>query len=588
MLPLTPNAPYSESIQELRLLLELSPRSTLIFCLYRSPEDIKQVQKELETFLDIPIQHEIIDHRQLNPLQLLTDLPSEPRRAVFAQYEGDLNKELTRYARLANSRREVLNAVDHALVMWFREEAFSRFIRQAPDFWAWHSAVLEFQSPAPATVREALFTIESREAELGSTDRATLTARAQSYQNLLNAYGKPTPQDLTYLLRLNLRLAGTLYSLTDYESALGTVQEAEALLKSLNDKELRGDLLDLKGTILIRLSRKEESLAAIEEAVSLRRGLAKIQPELSLPSLAMSLNNLAASFSELGRQEEALAAAEEAVSIYRDLAENRPEAFSPDLAGSLNTLSTMLSNLGEHETAFTSVEEATSIYRDLAKGNPGVFLPSLAMSLNNLAASFSELGRREEALAAAEEAVSIYHDLAEDRPEAFSPDLAGSLANLNMILSGLNRKEEALSTIQESVSIYRDLVEVRPEVFLFSLAKSLSNMSNTLSELGSQEAALVAIEEAIAIAETQLKMSSPNVTNLYSTKGSVLQRAGQPGEASRFFKKGIEILEPYYPTYAQAFDQLMRFLIGSYLEASRKASMPVDESLIERIIERPS
>ena len=58
-----------------------------------------------------------------------------------------------------------------------------------------------------------------------------------------------------------------------------------------------------------------------------------------MPScLAMSLNNLGMGFSDLGRREEALAAAQEAVDIYRRLAQTRPDAFLPDLATSLGKI----------------------------------------------------------------------------------------------------------------------------------------------------------------------------------------------------------------------------------------------------------
>ena len=46
----------------------------------------------------------------------------------------------------------------------------------------------------------------------------------------------------------------------------------------------------------------------------------------------MSLNNQSGRLAELGRREEALAAIEEAAGIYRQLAEARPDAFLPDLA----------------------------------------------------------------------------------------------------------------------------------------------------------------------------------------------------------------------------------------------------------------
>jgi len=64
-----------------------------------------------------------------------------------------------------------------------------------------------------------------------------------------------------------------------------------------------------------------------------------------------SINNLGGDLSNLGRREEALAAAQEAVDIRRRLAQTRPDAFLPNLAASLNNLGMMLSNLGRREQA---------------------------------------------------------------------------------------------------------------------------------------------------------------------------------------------------------------------------------------------
>ena len=65
----------------------------------------------------------------------------------------------------------------------------------------------------------------------------------------------------------------------------------------------------------------------------------------------MSLNNQSNRLSGLGRREEALAAIEEAVAAYRELARGRPDAFLPDLAMSLNNQSNRLSGLGRREEA---------------------------------------------------------------------------------------------------------------------------------------------------------------------------------------------------------------------------------------------
>ena len=120
---------------------------------------------------------------------------------------------------------------------------------------------------------------------------------------------------------------------------------------------------------------------------------------------AGALSNLGAFYSGLGRRQEALAPTEEAVKIRRELAKTNP-AFQGDLARSLSNLGIRYSELGRRQEALAQDEEAVKIRRELAKTNPA-YLGDLAGSLTNLGISYSELGRRQEALAPTEEAVKI-------------------------------------------------------------------------------------------------------------------------------------------------------------------------------------
>jgi tetratricopeptide (TPR) repeat protein len=106
------------------------------------------------------------------------------------------------------------------------------------------------------------------------------------------------------------------------------------------------------------LGRREEALAAIEEAVTIRRQLAGARPDAFLPDLAMALNNQSIRVGDLGRQEEALAAVEEAVTIYRQLAGARPAAFLADLTTSLYNLANILSLLNRGAEASAIRNEA--------------------------------------------------------------------------------------------------------------------------------------------------------------------------------------------------------------------------------------
>jgi len=92
------------------------------------------------------------------------------------------------------------------------------------------------------------------------------------------------------------------------------------------------------------------------------------------PTLSHKLANL-------GRREEALAAIQEAADTYRELAAARPDAFRPDLAGSLNNLAVQLANLGRRQEALAAIQEAIAIRRELATRWPDAYGKDLEHSL---------------------------------------------------------------------------------------------------------------------------------------------------------------------------------------------------------------
>ena len=336
-------------------------------------------------------------------------------------------------------------------------------------------------------------------------------------------------------------LGNALSALGRREEALAATQEAADLYRGLAQAAPQAFRPDLAGSLnnlgnrLSDLGRREEALAATQEAADLYRGLAEAAPQAFLPDLAMSLNNLGNTLSDLGRREEALAAHEEATDLYRGLAEAAPQAFLPDLAASLNNLGYALSALGQREEALAATQEAVSIRRGLAEAAPQAFLPDLATSLNNLGRDLSALGRREEALAATQEAVSIRRELAEAAPQAFRPDLAASLNNLGNTLSALGRREEALAATQEAVDIYRELAEAAPQAFRPDLAMSLNNLGSDLSALGRREEALAAHEEATdlyrELAEAAPQAFLPGLATSLNNLGAMLSALGRREEA---------------------------------------------------------
>jgi tetratricopeptide (TPR) repeat protein len=87
--------------------------------------------------------------------------------------------------------------------------------------------------------------------------------------------------------------------------------------ESAGDTEKHAHWLVGLGNWLPDLGRREEALAAVEEAVTAYRPLAEARPDAFLPDLAMSLNNLADILAALKREPEADAARIEAVELRR-------------------------------------------------------------------------------------------------------------------------------------------------------------------------------------------------------------------------------------------------------------------------------
>ena len=342
------------------------------------------------------------------------------------------------------------------------------------------------------------------------------------------------------------------------EDALAATEEAVSQCRQL--AQARPDAfhsnlasaLNNLGMTQSNLGRREDALAATEEAVTIRRQLAQARPDAFLPDLATALNNLGMMQGNLGRREDALAATEEAVTIRRQLAQTRPDAFLPELARALNNLGIRYGELGRREDALAATEEAVSQCRQLAQARPDAFLPELARALNNLGACFSNLGRREDALAATEEAVSQYRQLAQARPDAFLPDLASALNNLGIRYGNLGRREDALAATEEAVSHYRQLAQARPDAFLPDLATALNNLSVDLGNLGRREDALATTEEAVTIrrqlAQARPDAFLPDLARALNNLGACFSNIGRREDALAATEKAVS----HYRQLAQA------------------------------------
>jgi len=313
----------------------------------------------------------------------------------------------------------------------------------------------------------------------------------------------------------------------------------------------RASLLASLGVRYSDLGRRDDALAATEEAVHLYRSLLPITaeplegPTDILSGLAQSLNTLGQALSDLGRRQEAVSATEEAVRHFRTLAATEPGTFLPELAKSLNSLGNRLgADRDGRDDALTATAEAVEYYYSLHADRPEAYRAGLATALNDLGIRFSDLGKWEDALDFTQQAVEHYRALVAACPDALLPDLTTSLSNVGFFLNELGRGEQALAPLEEAVQNYRKLAVIHPDAFLPNLAMSLSNLGELFSKLRRNGQALAATEEAVEITLSQAK-AHPSVFAGYlkRRKTRLALLLAKTGRASRAYDDAEELLK---------------------------------------------
>ena len=139
-------------------------------------------------------------------------------------------------------------------------------------------------------------------------------------------------------------------------------------------------------------------LAASTEAVDIRRELAAARPDAFRPGLAGSLNNQSTALAGLARREDALAASEEAVAICRELIAIVP-VFRQSLARSLTSFGIRLTEKKDFDAALSADREAVAIYAALLSLDPQRYRDPLERVVRNLATHLRDLGRGEQEIA---------------------------------------------------------------------------------------------------------------------------------------------------------------------------------------------
>jgi hypothetical protein len=286
---------------------------------------------------------------------------------------------------------------------------------------------------------------------------------------------------------------------------------------------------------MVSVSAASFSVALTTVMTNILRALARDSPDVYLPNLATSLNNLGIRLAAAGQPQAALAPTQEAVDTYHELAKANPGTYLPDLATALNNLGVQMAAAGQRSAAFLPTQEAVTIRRQLAEAKPSAYLPDLATSLNNLGNQLTEAGQRQAGLAPTQEAVDNYRQLVEANPDAYLPSLATALNNLGVQLAEARQWQLALAASQEAADAYRQLVEANPDTYLPGLATALNNLGNRLAAAGQPQAALVTAQESVTLrrrlAEANPDAYRSDLATALNNLGNRLAAAGQPQAA---------------------------------------------------------
>jgi tetratricopeptide (TPR) repeat protein len=304
--------------------------------------------------------------------------------------------------------------------------------------------------------------------------------------------------------------------LHDYESARMGFEEALSIrreLAKMNSEAYSSDLaqtLNNLGELEYDVHEYVLARKFYEEALSIQRELIKINSEVYLLDLAGTLNNLGVLECDVYEYKSARNYYEEALSIRRELSKIKPDIYLFDLAKTMFSFANMQKNLNEYESARKGYEEVLSISLELAKSTQEVYLPDVAMTLNNLAILQKDMQEYDAARMGYEEALSIRRELSKSNREVYLPDVAMTLNNLANLQVAMQKYDASKKGYEEALSIRRELAKSNPEMYLPEVAQTLNNLALLQAAIQECDAAKKGYDEALSIFQ-ELAKRNPEV-----------------------------------------------------------------------------
>ena len=303
-------------------------------------------------------------------------------------------------------------------------------------------------------------------------------------------------KDYQYKLAQILHSSGSFHwGQEDYDAAEKELTESMDIIRSYSSihKEFEPLLADYLGdiaTLHSDLQRKKEAVQEFEESLGILRIQASISPEMSLPRLAIALNNCAHTYEEVGESTKAEKYYSESVEITRQFAELSPEAYMPTLAQYLGNLAVLHKSHKNYLKAEEEFVESLAIYEKLQQGNEKDYADDLARTHGNLANLYNAQDRTEEAECEYNKAIDLYLPLFNRLPDTYVSSLALNYGNIGSLHFTMGKYSCAEEEYQKSINLYLTIKGSAQMVYRPALARTYANLAKLYIKIGDKDKAL--------------------------------------------------------------------------------------------------
>ncbi|WP_350116084.1 tetratricopeptide repeat protein [Nitrosomonas sp.] len=409
------------------------------------------------------------------------------------------------------------------------------------------------------------------EKEMVQEKQALLKKKEQDEKELAETTSKLNDLAADYLLKARL-------TALDYQFGERRISQTRQFFEQALELGRTHERLFEYAIFLQNNNQFDDSEKFYREALEIRRDLAKANPAVYRPDVAMTLNNLGVLVKTSGRRDEAEKLNQEALKTYRELAKANPAVYLPYVAGTLNNLGNLVkADSSRQREAETLYQEALTIRRELAKDNPAVYRPDVATALNNLGVLVADdSGRRDEAEKLYREALAIRRELAKDNPAVYRPDVATTLNNLGVLVADdSGRRDEAEKLYREALAIRRELAKANPAVYLFYMAMTLNNLGILVAaDSGRRDEAETLFQEALKtyqeLAKNNPDVYRPDVANILESLGSAHLKWQQPKKALPYLQESVELYTVLNQQAPQVYGERLK-LVKQLLQDAKNA-----------------